>query len=60
LRSASAARTGYVESASPAGLPVDYIVRQFADRGSGASRVYFGNASTAHFLTALKVAKVGT
>jgi hypothetical protein len=60
LRSIIAARAGHVESASPTGLSVDHIVRQFADRRSGARRIFIGNAGTAHFLTALKAAKVGT
>ena len=45
---------GHVESASLAGLPVDYIVRQFDEQRSGARRIAVGNVGTAHFLTALK------
>ncbi len=47
---------GHAESASLAGLPVDYIVRQFEEQRSGARRIAVGNAGTAHFLTALKSA----
>jgi cytochrome c553 len=45
---------GHAESASLAGLPVDYIVRQFDEQRSGARRIAVGNVGTAHFLTALK------
>jgi cytochrome c553 len=45
---------GHVESASLAGLPVDYIVRQFDEQRSGARRIAVGNVGTSHFLTALK------
>lgn len=45
---------GHVESASLAGLPAAYIVRQFADFRSGARRITVGNASAAGFLTSLK------
>jgi cytochrome c553 len=47
---------GHAESASLAGLPVDYIVRQFDEQRSGTRRIAVGNAGTAHFLTALKSA----
>jgi cytochrome c553 len=45
---------GHAESASLAGLPVDYIVRQFDDQRSGARRIAVGNVGISHFLTALK------
>jgi cytochrome c553 len=45
---------GHAESASLAGLPVDYIVRQFDEQRSGARRIAVGNEGTGHFLTALK------
>jgi len=47
---------GHAESASLAGLPVDYIVRQFDEQRSGTRRIVVGNVGTAHFLTALKSA----
>lgn len=45
---------GHVESASLAGLPADYIERQFADWRSGARKIAVGNAQTKAFLTSLK------
>jgi cytochrome c553 len=45
---------GHVESASLAGLPIDYTVRQFDEQRSGARRIAVGNLGTEHFLTALK------
>lgn len=45
---------GHVESASLAGLPADYIERQFADWRSGARRITVGDARATAFLTALK------
>jgi cytochrome c553 len=45
---------GHVESASLAGLPVEYIVRQFKDWRSGARNMSEGNAVNAGFLAALK------
>lgn len=45
---------GHVESASLAGLPAEYIARQFADWHSGARRIAVGNASTVRFLSGLK------
>jgi cytochrome c553 len=45
---------GHAESASLAGLPVDYMVRQFDEMRSGARSIAVGNVGTAHFLSALK------
>jgi cytochrome c553 len=45
---------GHAESASLAGLPADYIKRQFADWRSGARRIAVGDANAVAFLTALK------
>jgi cytochrome c553 len=45
---------GHAESASLAGLPVEYMVRQFDEQRIGARRIAVGNVGTAHFLTALK------
>ncbi|HEY2464107.1 MAG TPA: c-type cytochrome [Steroidobacteraceae bacterium] len=45
---------GHVESASLAGLPADYIVRQFAEFRSGERRIAVGNARAQQFLSALK------
>jgi cytochrome c553 len=45
---------GHVESASLAGLPAEYIERQFADWRGGARKIAVGNAQKAAFLTALK------
>ncbi len=47
---------GHVESASLAGLPVEYLVRQFADFRSGERHINLGNSSTLQLLTALKSA----
>lgn len=47
---------GHVESASLAGLPADYIIRQFAEFRSGQRQVAVGGARAARFLTALKSA----
>jgi cytochrome c553 len=45
---------GHAESASLAGLPVDYIVRQSEEFQDGSRRISVGNAGSAAFLTALK------
>ncbi|HTB86679.1 MAG TPA: hypothetical protein VK743_01935 [Steroidobacteraceae bacterium] len=45
---------GHVESASLAGLPADYIIRQFAEFRSGARRIGIGNADAQQLLSALK------
>lgn len=45
---------GHVESASLAGLPADYIVRQFAEFRSGERRVSVGDARAQQLLTTLK------
>jgi cytochrome c553 len=45
---------GHVESASLAGLPADYIERQFVDWRSGARRIAVGDAQTIALLTAMK------
>jgi cytochrome c553 len=45
---------GHVESASLAGLPAEYIERQFVDWRSGARRITVGNARTIALLTAMK------
>ena len=45
---------GHVESASLAGLPADYIIRQFAEFRSGERRIGVGNAGTQRLLSALK------
>jgi cytochrome c553 len=47
---------GHVESASLAGLPVEYLIRQFADFRSGARHINVGSSGTAQLLTALKSA----
>lgn len=47
---------GHVESASLAGLPVDYIIRQFAQFRSGERRINVGNARAQQILTVLKSA----
>jgi cytochrome c553 len=45
---------GHVESASLAGLPVDYIIRQFAEFRSGERRITVGSPHAQQILTALK------
>ena len=45
---------GHVESASLAGLPADYIIRQFAEFRSGERRISVGNAGSQQLLSALK------
>ena len=45
---------GHVESASLAGLPADYIIRQFAEFRSGGRRITVGNARAQQLLSALK------
>ena len=45
---------GHVESASLAGLPADYIVRQFAEFRCGGRRITVGNARAQQLLSALK------
>jgi cytochrome c553 len=45
---------GHVESASLAGLPADYIIRQFAEFRSGKRRITVGNARAQQLLSALK------
>ena len=47
---------GHVESASLAGLPADYIIRQFAEFRSGERRITVGNARAQQILTVLKSA----
>jgi cytochrome c553 len=47
---------GHVESASLAGLPVEYIVRQFDEIRSGDRIINVGSAASAQFLTGLKTA----
>jgi cytochrome c553 len=45
---------GHVESASLAGLPADYIIRQFAEFRSGERRIAVGSPHAQQLLTALK------
>jgi cytochrome c553 len=45
---------GHVESASLAGLSLEYMIGQMADFRSGARSINVGNAGAARFLTALK------
>jgi cytochrome c553 len=45
---------GHVESASLAGIPADYIIRQFAEFRSGERRITVGNARAQQLLSALK------
>jgi cytochrome c553 len=45
---------GHVESASLAGLPADYIVRQFAEFRSGERRISVGDTHAQQLLTTLK------
>jgi cytochrome c553 len=45
---------GHVESASLAGLPADYIIRQFAEFRSGERRITVGNARAQQLLATLK------
>lgn len=45
---------GHVESASLAGLPAEYIARQFVDWRSGARKIAVGDARTIALLTAMK------
>jgi cytochrome c553 len=45
---------GHVESASLAGLPADYIIRQLADFRSGERRITVGDANAQQFLYVLK------
>jgi cytochrome c553 len=45
---------GHVESASLAGLPAEYIERQFVDWRSGARKLAVGDAQTIALLTAMK------
>lgn len=47
---------GHVESASLAGLPTEYMVRQFAEIRSGDRRIKVGASAGEQFLTALKSA----
>ena len=46
--------SGHVESASLAGLPADYIIRQFAEFRSGERRITVGGPNAQRLLTALK------
>ena len=45
---------GHPESASLAGLPVDYLIRQFAEFRSGERRIAVGSAGAQQLLSALK------
>jgi cytochrome c553 len=45
---------GHVESASLAGLPADYIIRQFTEFRSGERRITVGNTRAQQLLSALK------
>ena len=45
---------GHVESASLAGLPADYIIRQLVEFRSGQRRITVGNARAQQLLSALK------
>jgi cytochrome c553 len=45
---------GHVESASLAGLPADYIIRQFAEFRSGERRITVGDARAQQLLSVLK------
>jgi cytochrome c553 len=45
---------GHVESASLAGLPADYIIRQFAEFRSGERRITVGDARAQRLLSVLK------
>jgi cytochrome c553 len=45
---------GHVESASLAGLPADYIIRQLAEFRSGERRITVGGAEAQKFLSMLK------
>jgi cytochrome c553 len=45
---------GHVESASLAGLPSDYIIREFAEFRSGGRRIGVGNTGAQQLLSALK------
>jgi cytochrome c553 len=45
---------GHVESASLAGLPADYIIRQFAEFRSGERRITVGSARAQQLLSVLK------
>ncbi len=47
---------GHVESASLAGVPVEYLVRQFAEIRSGDRRIQVGTPASAQFLNLLKTA----
>jgi cytochrome c553 len=47
-------RAAHIESASLAGLPADYIIRQFAEFRSGERRIAVGSAGAQQLLSALK------